>query len=280
MASQEESPQEALDPRARSVLAIMFVTLFLDLVGFSIIFPLFPSLLKHYMEVEGGEGLIGAIVDTLVRFTETSGGPTDIGVIVLFGGVLSSLYSLLQFAFAPLIGSLSDRFGRRPVLLISIAGIVVSYAIWVFAGRFYVLVLARILGGIMAANISTASAVVADVTSQVNRPKGMAIIGMAFGLGFIIGPAMGGFASEVNLLEYWPDLAKYGINPFSMPALVAFVLAVGNLVFVAVRFPETLPERPEKNHERIVRSINPLALFQTREYPGVGKTALTNFIFF
>ena len=269
---------DALDARARSVLKIIFVTLFLDLIGFSIIFPLFPSLLTHYMEVEGGEGLIGAIVGALQRITESAGGPTSIGVIVLFGGVLSSVYSLLQFIFSPIIGHLSDRFGRRPILLVSIAGIAISYLIWIFAGRFYLLILARILGGIMAANISTASAVVADITSPRNRAKGMAIIGMAFGLGFIIGPALGGFAAEVNLLERWPGLASYGINPFSVPAAIALLLSLANLLFVATRFTETLPKRRD-DKQYVTRSINPLKLFETREYPGVAKTALTNFVF-
>lgn len=278
MSDSAVKPAEALSPESRSVLKLVFFTLFLDLVGFSIIFPLFPSMLTYYMEQEGGSGLIGAVVSGLEQFTRLAGGPGDFGIVVLFGGVLSALYSLLQFLFAPLIGSLSDRFGRRPVLLVSIAGIAVSYVLWFFAGRFALLVLARVLGGIMAGNISTASAVVADVTDVKNRSKGMAIIGMAFGLGFVLGPAIGGLSAGINLLEHWPGLAQYGVNPFSMPALAALCLSVVNLGYVAAKFKETHP-RDAGASERLSRSINPIALFRTEAYPGVTRTNLTNFLF-
>ncbi len=272
------SPEtEALDTRARSVLKIVFLTLFLDLVGFSIIFPLFPSMLEYYLGQEGGAGPVASLVAALERFTESVGAPSDIAVIVLFGGVLSSLYSILQFLFAPILGSLSDRYGRRPVLLFSVAGILISYVLWFFAGSFALLIAARCLGGIMSGNISTTSAVVADVTSTRNRPKGMAIIGVAFGLGFILGPAIGGFSAAIDLTERWPELARYGVNPFSVPAAVALLLAVVNLVFVYAKFPETRPESAKRS--RVERSINPLLLFKTESYPGVTRTNLTNFIY-
>jgi len=278
MSNSTTNTAETLSTESRSVLKLVFFTLFLDLMGFSIIFPLFPSMLTYYMEREGGTGLIGAVVSGLEQFTRLAGGPGDFGIVVLFGGVLGALYSLLQFLFAPLIGSLSDRFGRRPVLLVSIAGIAVSYILWFFAGRFALLVLARVLGGIMAGNISTASAVVADVTDTKNRPKGMAIIGIAFGLGFVIGPAIGGLSAGINLVDHWPSLAQYGVNPFSMPALAAFCLSVVNLGYVAAKFTETRPKDVDTS-DRLSRSINPVALFRTEAYPGVTRTNLTNFLF-
>ena len=180
--------------------------------------------------------------------------------------------------FSPIIGSLSDRRGRRPLLLICIAGLAISYAMWFFAGPFIVLVLARVLGGIAAGNISTASAVVADVTSVRNRPKGMAIIGMAFGIGFIVGPVIGGFSAAVDLTEHWPGLADYGVNPFSLPALIAFILALLNFAYVAIKFKETLPEDMQKS-SRTQRSMNPIALFRGEAYPGIRKTNLCNFFF-
>ena len=277
--SDTENPQpEAMSDKSKSALKAVFITLFLDLIGFSIIFPLFPSMLDYYMTVEGDTGLIGAVVSGLERFTEVAGGPSDIGIIILFGGVLAALFSLLQFICSPIIGTLSDRYGRRPLLLISIAGITISYGLWFFAGSFLILVLARILGGLMAGNISTASAVVADVTTTENRSKGMAIIGIAFGLGFIIGPAVGGLTALIDLTKHWPSLVAYGVNPFSMPALVALVLSVLNLVYVYRKFEETLPESTDDS-DRVQRYINPIKLFKTENYPGVSRTNWINFIF-
>lgn len=255
----------------------MFITLFVDLIGFSIIFPLFPQMLEFYTALEGNHGLMGGLIDALERFSEWAGAPSEFGIVVLFGGVLSALYSLLQFFCAPIFGSISDRVGRKPVLLVSIGGIAISYAVWFFAGTFTVLVIGRALGGIMAANISTASAVVADVTDERSRSRGMALIGVAFGVGFILGPAIGGLSAMWDLTATWPSLAQYGVNPFSGAALAAFVLAVFNFVFVLFWFPETLPARDESN--RPMRSVNPFKLFSTEEYPGVTATNFTNFLF-
>lgn len=278
MSEPRDEEKEPLSPGARSALQVIFITLFLDLIGFSIIFPLFPAMLDYYVEREGdGGGLVGTLVSALEGFSRAAGGPEDIGIIVLFGGVLASLYSLLQFVFSPILGSLSDRYGRKPILLVSIAGIAASYVMWFFAAPFIVLVLARILGGMMSGNISTASAVVADVTSVKNRPRGMAIIGMAFGLGFIVGPAIGGFSALIDLTEYLPGLVPYGLNPFSLPAAIALLLSALNLIWVGTRFEETLPDSGET--ERPVRSMNPIVLFRTYEYPGVTKTNVTNFLF-
>lgn len=269
---------EPLSPKSKSALKAVFITLFLDLVGFSIIFPLFPAMLDYYLTREGDQGLIGGLVALLERFTEVAGGPSDIGIIVLFGGILASLFSLLQFVCSPIIGTLSDRYGRRPLLLISIAGLCVSYVMWFFAGSFAMLVGARILGGIMSGNISTASAVVADVTTTRSRSKGMAIIGIAFGIGFIIGPAIGGFSAMLDLTGRIPSLVPYGLNLFSAPALIATILSVLNFVYVYFYFEETLPESVEGS-DRVRRSINPITLFKTQEFPGVSKTNMVNFLF-
>lgn len=278
MSDPETNSEDALNDRSKSALKIVFVTLFLDLIGFSIIFPLFPAMLDHYLEREGDSGLIGATVSVLERFTEVAGGPSDIGIIVLFGGVLASLFSLLQFLCSPVIGALSDRYGRRPLLLVSIAGLAVSYGMWFFAGSFAMLVASRILGGLMSGNISTATAVVADVTSTRNRSKGMAVIGIAFGLGFIIGPAVGGFSAMIDLTQSMPGWVDYGLNPFSMPALIAMLLSIANFFFVLLKFEETRPES-EDAIERPRRSINPVTLFGTQDYPGVFNTNLINFLF-
>ena len=173
-------------------MGLVLLIVFLDIVGFSILFPLYPDLLDHYVSQEGSESLAGRLAAKMAELAE--GDP--VRVTALFGGLLGSFYSVLQFLFAPFWGGLSDRIGRRPTLLVTLAGTVVGYLLWMFAGSFWVLVLSRLLCGIMAGNISTATAVVADVTSPKDRAKGMAMVGATIGLGFVFGPAIGGITID------------------------------------------------------------------------------------
>lgn len=229
------------DPK-KKVTGVIFLTLFIDLVGFSIIFPLFPAMLDYYLAREDS-GLIAL----LIRSIENLSGQPDNRFLttVLFGGILGSLYSLLQFIAAPLWGILSDRIGRRKVLLLTVAGTALSYFLWVFSASFEGLIAARLLGGLMAGNISVATAAIADTTIRKQRGAGMAIVGVAFGLGFVLGPAIGGLSvawqpgAPVGLDQAW------GWHPFSGPALIAAVLACLNWFWVVARFPETAPFRME-----------------------------------
>jgi len=161
---------------------------------------------------------------------------------VVFGGVLGSLYAILQFFFAPVWGRLSDKFGRRPILLLTVGGTCLGYALWVFAGSFWVLVLSRVVGGIASGNLSVATASIADVTSRESRSKGMALVGVAFGLGFILGPALGGWASTMDLGSDTQDV--FVLNKFSLAAVISLALGILNWVWLASRFKETLP--PDK----------------------------------
>lgn len=262
MASAQTATEQAnpSDSKAtKKALWIIWLTLFMDLVGFSIIFPLGPAMLSWYLPRESDGGLLS----TLVQFTEqlTSGSTAGIsfGTTVLFGGVLGGLYSLLQFFFAPVWGRLSDKIGRRKVLLFSVAGVALSYLIWFFSGSFLLLILSRCLGGIMSGNLSVATAAVADVTTRENRSKGMALIGIAFGLGFLIGPALGGTAALVDLSQVYPKLTQFGVNPFSLPALIAFVFCSLNWWLVWRYFKETLPEEKrapqQKKSESLLQSL-------------------------
>lgn len=276
-----ETPSMAsppLDDKAKKTLKIVFLTLFLDLVGFSIIFPLFPALAEHYLTVDGDNFFLRLIFDGVESLMATSGGAGAFSSIVLFGGALGAIYSFLQFIAAPLWGALSDKIGRRPVLLVSVAGLALSYLLWFFSGSFTLLILARFIGGIMGGNISTATAVVADITTTKNRSRGMAFIGIAFALGFIIGPALGGIFSLFDLTEMYPALASYGVNPFSMAALVAFSLSALNVFFIWKNFEESLP--PEKRGQgELERSNNVFKLFKPLPYAGVNKTNIGNFLF-
>jgi len=262
---------------SRHVLRIVFVTLFVDLIGFSIIFPLFPGMLAYYSAQEPASGLFALLYDSIQSLSNLLGiADNHWGIMVLFGGVLGSLYSLLQFLCTPIFGVISDRIGRKPVLLISLTGILVSYAMWFFAKDFGLLVAARLLSGMMSANISTATAVVADVTGTKERSSGMAIVGIAFGLGFILGPALGGLTAMIDLTDHFPGLADYGVNPFSMPAAVALALTLFNLGYVALRLPET---RVFNANSKSHRSLNIFTLLRTEDYPGVTRTNLTYFLY-
>jgi MFS family permease len=117
----------------RRILGLIFLTVFMDIIGFSIIIPLFPHLLNHYITTEGAQG---TLIGMLSSAAEWLGGTTTFQKTVLFGGLLSTLYSLLQFIFSPIWGSLSDRYGRRKILTITFAGNALSYFIWIFAGQF------------------------------------------------------------------------------------------------------------------------------------------------
>ena len=231
-------------PAQRRTLGLIFLTVFMDIVGFSIIIPLFPHLLKHYIESEGS---VGTLIGSLNAAAEWMGGDTVFKKTVLFGGLLSTLYSLLQFIFSPIWGALSDRLGRRRILTITLAGNALSYVLWIFAAQFWLVVVTRLISGMMAGNIAVASAAAADITDEKERTKGMAVVGIAIGLGFVFGPVIGGLASSVQFAQ--PVAAgvtapTFGLNPFSVPAAIAASLAMINFLLVVKFFPETLaPER-------------------------------------
>ncbi len=231
-------------PAQRRTLGLIFLTVFMDIVGFSIIIPLFPHLLKHYIESEGS---VGTLIGSLNAAAEWMGGDTVFKKTVLFGGLLSTLYSLLQFIFSPIWGALSDRLGRRRILTITLAGNALSYLLWIFAAQFWLVVVTRLISGMMAGNIAVASAAAADITDEKERTKGMAVVGIAIGLGFVFGPVIGGLASSVQFAQpvaAGVTVPTFGLNPFSVPAAIAASLAMINFLLVVKFFPETLaPER-------------------------------------
>src|SRR3954451_11529804 len=181
----------------RSPLLVIFITVFIDLVGFGIVIPVLP------FYAEG------------TKFGAT---PTQVGL-------LFASYSMMQLVFAPVLGRLSDKHGRRPVLLVSLLGTALGFFILGFATTLWMLFLGRIIDGISGGNISTAQAYIADVTTKENRAKGMGLIGAAFGLGFVFGPAIGGI------------LSRWGI---SVPFLFAGGLALANVVLLYFALPETV----------------------------------------
>ena len=135
--------EEVSEKRKRNTFGAVFLTIFLDMVGFSVIFPLFPSMLEHYLERESllGGGWVTSFVYIIkdFAFVDSASENTFRFETVIFGGALGSLYAILQFFFAPVWGRLSDRVGRRPVLLYTLGGTALGYGLWIFAGDFWVL---------------------------------------------------------------------------------------------------------------------------------------------
>jgi DHA1 family tetracycline resistance protein-like MFS transporter len=224
-------------------VALLFLIVFIDLVGFGIIIPLLP----FYAEVFQAE-----------PHTVT---------------LLMAIYSATQFVAAPVWGRLSDRLGRRPILIISLAGTALSYVWLGFAHSLAVLFLARAFGGLMAGNISAAFAYMADITTPANRAKGMGLVGAAFGLGFIAGPAIGGILAGPH-----PREADFELPAFAAAALsaVAFLLTVAFLKeSLAPEVRARLAGRPIASHWRL--------FVETLRRPGIGGAIglmfLSTFVF-
>ncbi len=262
-------------------LGVIFLTLYIDLIGFSIVFPLGPNLLGYYLEIDGDRGLLGALmgwINSIALAIGNEEGTSTALRAVLFGGIISSIFSILQFIFAPFWGGLSDRVGRRPVLVYTVAGTALSYLLWALSGSFWLFLLARVLAGIFGGNLSVATAAVADVTSRAERAKAMGLVGAAFGLGLVTGPLIGALTVQLNLLDHAPGLAAIGVNPFTVPALTAFALSVVNVFWIRARFRETLtPEAAGRSAEPRLR--NPLRAILGLDNAAIRGANLVGFVY-
>ena len=276
MSNAASHPAASPAPKRPLSLGVIFLTLYIDLIGFSIIFPLGPDLLEYYLKLEGRVGALGWLVAQTDALAQAFG----IGnyAPVLFGGVLSSVFSILQFIFAPFWGAVSDRRGRRGVLLLTVTGTAIGYLIWVCSGSFWLFLVSRIVSGGFSGNLSVATAAVADVTSREERSKAMGLVGAAFGLGLVTGPTLGALTVHINLADRFPGLARLGINPFSVPALLAFVLCVINLLWISARFKETLSTSSRAGATE-PRLRNPIAAILGLENAAVRRTNLVAFVF-
>lgn len=210
----------------RAAVGFIFITLLIDVIGFGIIIPVLPKLITH---------LTG---DTLSHAAQV-------------GGWLMFAYAIMQFIFAPILGGLSDQYGRRPILLMSLFGFGVDYIFQAFAPTIGWLFLGRLLAGILGSSFTTASAYIADISTPEKRAQNFGMIGAAFGLGFIIGPAIGGL------------LGQYGPRA---PFLAAATLALVNWLYGLLVLPESL--LPENRRPFNWRRANPVGtLLQLRKYP-------------
>lgn len=214
----------------KAAIGFIFITLLIDVTGFGVIIPVMPKLIEQLL------------------------GINDISKVSQYGGWLTFAYAFMQFLFAPVLGNLSDKYGRRPVLLFSLFGFGIDYIFLAFAPSIMWLFVGRLIAGVTGASFTTASAYIADISTPENRAQNFGMIGAAFGLGFIIGPLIGGLLGE--------------LGP-RVPFMVAAGLALTNWLYGYFVLPESLDQEHRRPFEW--RRANPLgSLLQLRKYPAVG----------
>lgn len=219
----------------QGALGVIFLIMLMDIIGINILYPIAPYLVKRYSDE--------ALMVTM----------------------LTVIYAAAQFFAAPVLGKLGDHYGRRPVLLVSVLGAAVGYLILGIGGALWVLLLARLIGGITAGNLSTASAYIADVSAPSSRTKNFGLIGVAWGVGLIVGPALGAVLGQINL---------------AAPAFAAAGLSFLNMLLAVFLLPESLPrERRETSHIR-ASDLNPFAsIVAMARLPTLGRLFLALCLF-
>lgn len=225
--------------KKQAAVGFIFITMLIDIIGWGIIIPVIPSLIKELIH-------------------------GDISEAAKYGGWLTFSYAFIQFIFAPIVGNLSDKFGRRPILLISLFVFSLDYMLLAFAPTITWLFVGRILAGITGASITTASAYIADISTSENRAKNFGLIGAAFGLGFIIGPVIGGL------------LGQYGAR---VPFYAAAILCMLNFLYGYFILPESLDKENRRNFEW--KRANPIGAFlHLKKYPNLIGLIIAIFILY
>jgi multidrug resistance protein len=219
----------------KAALNLIFCILLMDVVGISILYPVAPYIVRGYSS------------DALMLT------------------ILTAIYAAAQFFAAPVLGKLGDRYGRRPVLLISLFGSAIGYILFGVGGALWVLLLSRLIDGITAGNQSTAAAYIADVSTPEARAKNFALIGMAWGLGLILGPALGGALSQTSL---------------AAPAVTAAALALLSMLLGIMLLPESLPSESRETAPMRVGDLNPFgSIGEMARKPGLGPLLLVLCLF-
>lgn len=221
---------------------VVFLSLVLDLFAFTIPLPLFPRLIEWYTlrESSNPTGFLSRTLQFVSSVRGTFYKPDTHHQrwdVVLLGGLIGSVFSTLQFFVSPKIGALSDKYGRKRILLITMIGNILSAVVWIQSTTFATYMLSRVIGGLSEGNVQLAIAILSDVTSPANRSKALAHVGIAFAICFCIGPPIGAyFASRPVPSNSWgPEL-----NIYAAPAILSLVLLVAETAFLMIALPETL----------------------------------------
>ncbi|KAK0397392.1 hypothetical protein QR680_002110 [Steinernema hermaphroditum] len=248
-----------MDVASRKTVIVLISALILDLLAFTCILPLFPSIIDFYA-VESRKDSLYTLFDSTVRSVQNLALIPNLTRYnnVLFGGLLGSLFSALQFVSSPILGALSDVYGRKSILLISVLGTLTSYIIWSQSDTFTLFIVSRIIGGLSKASVSVSITIMADIFPAAKRGIGTALVGIAFSIGFIVGPMFGAYFSSIAP-------SKQGIDElFTLPAYFAISLTVVQLFLLVVLLPETLTT-PKIALKDILRNVlvylNPWSLF-------------------
>ncbi|KAL9066702.1 MAG: hypothetical protein Q9161_007384 [Pseudevernia consocians] len=228
--------------KRKQILRVIFISLLLDLISFTFILPLFPKLLEFYRNLEtqddSSSSLLNRILVGLNTYKQSFSRPiSDRYDIVLLGGALGSLFSFLQAIASPIIGTLSDKYGRRTALLWSMTGNMASVALWVAATDFRTFLASRVVGGLSEGNVQLATAMAADVSDDKQRGATMALVGVCFSIAFTFGPALGAALANVETVV---------ANPFATAAGFSLFLIVVETMYLYFYLPETLPSSRAK----------------------------------
>ncbi len=215
---------------------------------------LFPIYMVAFIDMLG----FGVIIPVLRDFTRFLADASNYQSIehATLSGILMASYSLAQFIFAPILGRLSDRFGRKKLLFLSVAGNVLSYAIWAISNSYGLFLISRLISGMTGGNISVAQSYLADVTSEEDRGKAMGMIGALFGIGFILGPFIGGILSSVDITKWSSSMITF--NQFSAIGIFCASLSIANLVLIVFLLQESLqhPKKESSKHNGLKSIMN------------------------
>ncbi|EPS29523.1 hypothetical protein PDE_04473 [Penicillium oxalicum 114-2] len=218
----------------KKILKTLFVSLLLDLISFTFILPLFPSVLSYYRSKDDSPtSLLNGMFHYLNAYKNSFSRPIDSRYdIILLGGAFGSLFSLLQAIAAPFIGRLSDHHGRRRAMLFSMVGNILSVALWVGATDFRTFLASRVVGGLTEGNVQLANAIVSDISDETQRGSAMALVGACFSIAFTFGPALGAALSTIDMMAS---------NKFAVAAGVSLLLVVAETSYIYFALPETHP---------------------------------------
>ncbi|GAA5930104.1 uncharacterized protein JCM15063_004718 [Sporobolomyces koalae] len=319
MASPQAARASAVDARslantttaAHKVVRIVFLALLLDLLAFTMPLPLFPRIIDDFVQHEatrasthtptllsGTLSTVRSLRSYLTSFSSVSTSSSNPARfdLTLLGGLLGSTFSFCQFLVSPLLGGLSDKYGRKKVLLASMVGNILSASLWLASGsRFELYALSRIVGGLSEGNVQLSIASITDVTTPATRSKSLALVGIAFSVAFTLGPSLGAYFAARDWFHLsssptidLPLVGPIGLNSYAVPAAITLALLTVETLYLTARLPETKgwklavtrEEKSEPSHQQGTEETVPRTVAERRERLGKLESIHFGFLFF